>query len=368
VRTVTSRKALQLARFCAVFSALSLAYFNHQTAQAASAGSAYSIVDLGSFSQSSGDTIRGLNQFGELVGGSGHAGRGTRAFRLSNTELETFNGLRGADRSIAYASNEARAVVGSSNTATSLRAFLWTRGGGVKDLGTLPGDTGSEAFGINSKNQIVGYSSGPQGIEAVMWSSDGKIQGLGKLRPGDHSRALAINDAGAVVGFSGNSEKTTAFLWTPNGWMIDLGVLPGDVDSRAMSINRHNQVVGYSSGPAGTSAFLWTRDGPMKKIGGFPGADYSRAVSINERGEVVGTSGNATGTKAFLWTAKRGLINLDTVLPVGSDFRLTEAVAINDNGSILVVGYDEDDGDADHHDGHGNHEAPARIFLLVPRR
>jgi probable HAF family extracellular repeat protein len=363
-----SKNAPLLPRFCAVGFALALAFFDHDAAQAAAAGSGYTIVDLGSFSQSSGDTIRGLNQYGELVGGSGHAGRGTRAFRLSNTELETFNGLRGADRSIAYASNEAKAVVGSSNTATSLRAFLWTRAGGIKDLGTLPGDTGSEAFGINGKNQIVGYSSGPRGIQAVMWSADGRIQALGRLRTGDHSRAVAINDVGAVVGFSGNAEKTTAFLWTPNGWMIDLGALPGDTDSRAMSINRHNQVVGYSSGPSGTSAFLWTRDGPMKKIGGFAGDDYSRAVSINDRGEVVGTSGNDSGTKAFLWTTKRGLVNLDIFLPAGSDFRLTEAVAINDNGSILAVGYDEDDSDADHKDGHGNHEAPARIFLLVPKR
>jgi probable HAF family extracellular repeat protein len=135
-----------------------------------------------------------------------------------------------------------------------------------------------------------------------------------------------------------------------------------------MSINRHNQVVGYSSGSSGTSAFLWTPDRPLKKIGGFPGDDYSRAVSINDRGEVVGTSGNDSGTKAFLWTAKRGLVNLNTFLPPGSDFRLTEAVAINDAGSILAIGYDEDDNDADHKDGHGNHEAPARIFLLVPKR
>src|ERR1035437_7965957 len=47
-------------------------------------------------------------------------------------------------------------VVGSSGSTG--RAFLYTPGVGVQDLGTLPGGTSSYAFGINDNGQIVGFS------------------------------------------------------------------------------------------------------------------------------------------------------------------------------------------------------------------
>jgi len=40
------------------------------------------------------------------------------------------------------------------------RASLDVGAGGVRDLGTLPGDAVSQAVGINSSGQIVGVSSG----------------------------------------------------------------------------------------------------------------------------------------------------------------------------------------------------------------
>jgi probable HAF family extracellular repeat protein len=356
---------VRILHVCQIGFALAVLILLQGAAQPASPPAAYIVRELGSFSQSSGETIRGLSVAGELVGGSGHSGFGTRAFLLTNTKLEEIKGLRGADRSVAHGSNETSVVVGSSNTDTSLRAFMWTRKGGVKDLGTLPGDSGSEAFGINKHNQVVGYSSGPRGMQAVIWNSNGKIEGLGTMRADDHSRAYAINDLGAVVGFSGNPQRTSAFLWTREGGMKNLGALPGDKDSVALSINnKDSHVVGYSSGPGGDRGFLWTREGGIKTLGAFPGDDFSRAVSINDRGEVVGTSGGPSGTRAFLWTRSRGMENLNSLIPAGSDFGLSEAVAVNDQGTILAVGYDDDG----HADAHGNHEAPARIFLLTPRQ
>jgi uncharacterized membrane protein len=136
--------------------------------------------------------------------------------------------------------------VDSSNTHTSLRAFIWARGGKPRDLGALPGDRSSEAFGINKHNEAVGYSNGPRGIEAVLWSSEGKIQGPAKFSDGDNSRSYAINELGEVVGSPGNAKRKQAFIWVKNDGLKDLGALFDTGNSEALSINSRGEVIGYS--------------------------------------------------------------------------------------------------------------------------
>ena len=206
--------------------------------------------------QASSSIVRGFNSANEVVGGTIGFGRGKRAFLVTNGRAENLEGLPGTDSSVALAINDDSAAVGSSNTASSIHAFIWTRRDGVQDLGTLPGDSGSQAFGINRQNEVVGYSSGVNGIEAVLWARDGTIQGLGRLRDGDFSRAFAINEPGDVVGASGSRGADRAFLWTRNRGMEDLGVLPGNTESIATGINNPGRVVGYSSAPAGLALFF----------------------------------------------------------------------------------------------------------------
>ncbi len=145
--------------------------------------------------------------------------------------------------------------------------------------------------------------------------------------------------------------------------MEDLGVLPGDTASAATGINNPGRVVGYSSGPRGTRAFLWTRNGGMEDLGTLPGGNFSRALAINEPGDIVGTSGSPLGARATLWARTGAIQDLNTLIPAGSDFVLTQAVNINNPGTILAIGHD-DDGDGDNHD---DHESPSRVFLLQPR-
>jgi hypothetical protein len=54
--------------------------------------------------------------------------------------------------------------------------------------------------------------------------------------------------------------------------------------------------------------------------------------------------------------------DLNSIIPPGNDFVLFEAVSINNLGAILVLGNDDDG----HAHGHGDHETPARVFLLIP--
>lgn len=49
-------------------------------------------------------------------------------------------------------------IVNQSDAGGLSRAFIWTREGGMRDLGTLPGTTSAEVWAINNKGEIAGYS------------------------------------------------------------------------------------------------------------------------------------------------------------------------------------------------------------------
>lgn len=329
----------------------------------------YAVIDVATLEQAGGGMVRGMSIAGEIVG-TARSRSGKRGFRLgareSSTPTERLDGFLGSDGSAANAINELGAVAGASNTAVAIRAFRWTRIGGFSDLGTLPGDSSSEAWGINRHNDVVGYSSGPGGIEAVFWERNGSIQALGRLRDGDYSRAYAVNERGDVVGTSGQAGFTRAFLWTHMNAMEDLGAITGDDQSFATGINNAGQVVGYSSGALGESAFLWSRNNGMVNLGTLPGGEHSRALAINEPGDVVGTSDSPAGIRAVLWTRAGEMQDLNALIPAGRGFVLTEAVSINNRGLILAIGHSDDGAGVEPGHEPGGHEAPTRVFLLVP--
>jgi probable HAF family extracellular repeat protein len=299
----------------------------------------------------------------QAVGRSGYVtDSDTRAVRWTYLGVESLGTLPGGDYSAAYGMNLSGQVVGTSNTATVVRAFLWTSASGMQDLGTLPGNTGSEASDINNASQVAGTSSGPIGIRAVRWRSDRTIDNLGTLPGGNFSRADALNDSGQVVGTSGSPSGPRAFLWTASGGMTDLGTLPGDTESEAAAINGLGHVVGYSSGPAGTRAFLWTSGGGMQNLGTLPGGDYSKAYSINDLGQVVGTSTDSSGTtRAFFWTGVIGMLDLNGLIPVlDGGLILSEAHHINNLGLVTTLS-----GQVANPDDH-DHEHFYRVFLLQP--
>ena len=117
----------------------------------------YRVLDLGILEQALGGIVRGPNILSEVVGGSVGLGSHPRSFLLTTTTLESLGALPGGDWSASHAINEQSTVVGSSNAATSVRAYRWKRNRGLVDLGTVPSDTGSEAFGINKHDEAVGY-------------------------------------------------------------------------------------------------------------------------------------------------------------------------------------------------------------------
>jgi probable HAF family extracellular repeat protein len=184
--------------------------------------------------------------------------------------------LPGGNYSRACDINDLDEVAGTSVSATSERAVLWTKIGNVLDLGTLPGDTSSEARAINNNGDVVGYSKGPGGMRAFLWTQTTGMQDLGVLPGGNSSRALGINDKGTVVGSSTSSSGDRAFIWTKQAGMRDLNSAVskalGAVFVEAHAINHTGQILvmgnamhhSHGSGeaaqcaPAPPSSFLLT--------------------------------------------------------------------------------------------------------------
>jgi uncharacterized membrane protein len=323
---------------------------------------AYRVLDVGTLQEGVSSLFRGLNNAGHGAGGSGTFGSGHRALMLSSSRVEPI-GPPGADYSRAFGLNDLGEVVGSVNTASAVRGFVWSRAGGLRLLSPLPGDSGSEGFAINGRSETVGVSSGPRGTHAVRWSPSGVPQALATVAGTRTSRALAINDAGDAAGSAEDGRTRRAVRWRGGAGADELGALPGHVASEAVAINQRADIAGWS-GPLGAErAVLWVPGLAVRDLGTLPGGEWSRARAVNGRGEVVGTSGSFLGARAFRWTAAAGLQDLNDLIPI-SDFVLVDVSGINDAGDIFVIGRDEvrDAGV----DTHTNHEFPVRVFFLQP--
>src|SRR5436190_4974999 len=96
----------------------------------------YSIVQLGVLPGSGRNSsmVRAINAAGDVVGRSGTpANTATEAFIRSGGALQGIGVLPGGEYSEASGLNDLGEVVGSSNTASRIRAFRWTRGAGMQD-------------------------------------------------------------------------------------------------------------------------------------------------------------------------------------------------------------------------------------------
>jgi probable HAF family extracellular repeat protein len=169
----------------------------------------------------------------------------------------------------------------------------------------------------------------------------GVTQDLGTMS-GCSSQGLAINDAGQIAGyFSDTSGNSHAYLYS-NGTTVDLGNL-GYQYAQAYGINASGQVTGYSyrAPGIGPDAFLWS-NGVMGDIGNLGGSNGSTGNAINVAGQVVGfswTTGNVT-QHAFMYIAGT-MVDLNSQISdaIAAKYTLVNAVAINDNGQIVVHGY-----------------------------
>ncbi|MEI7036243.1 hypothetical protein [Fulvimonas yonginensis] len=177
-----------------------------------------------------------INNRGQVVGISGDCDQAVGRFTARHAVLWDKGGivvlgdLGGVAWNTPVAINQHGDVVGFANVpggatpgSVHEHAFLWTRRDGMRDLGTLPGDTHSQALGINDRGQVVGLSyGGTAGLRAFLWEN-GVMKDLNTLvAPGyaDHLLfANDVDDGGRITGQAVNAEGSVAFafLAVPDG-------------------------------------------------------------------------------------------------------------------------------------------------------
>jgi probable HAF family extracellular repeat protein len=260
-----------------------------------------------------------LNEQGQVAGYSTTATGAVHAFLWTpGVGMQDLGVLDGGTSSRARGINDRGEVVGQSTLPRvdprepQTHAFLWTPAGGMQDLGALGGGlTSSVASDINNVGQVVGRSYSADQIitpptdpeffsRAFLWSPGQGMQDLGALS-GGHATAYAINDNGQVVGKSWLSsfspppygQNLRAVLWTPGQGIRELGRLwDGPHNSAAYGINEAGQVVGESDlGIAfldgfPLQAFLWTAADGMEALS--PTTGLTTARDINNHQQVVG--------------------------------------------------------------------------------
>lgn len=192
---------------------------------------------------------RGISDDGMTIVGIGESVRGQEGwvYSVADDTFTPIGGLPGATQSsYAYGvSRDGRVVVGLSNSAQGQEAFAWTRDGGMRGLGFLPGPIRavyrSEANAANDDGSvIVGEShsaaGAPNGLEAFRWSEQEGMIPLGDLPGGAFaSWAYAVSGDGDIVvgrasiqgpcGAFGCGSLSRAFIWTRCEGMRDVQLL-----------------------------------------------------------------------------------------------------------------------------------------------
>jgi probable HAF family extracellular repeat protein len=292
-------------------------------AQAASEGTRYRVIDLGTLG---GDYTEpgGINDRGEIEGWGNLAGDSQiQAFFWKNGVLTAIPGLAATNSTAGWAISNSGQVGVAGETPdpdplgedfcrfgnfTICRPFVWQEG--TVTLLPLPAGNNAAPTGFNNINEVTGKAeraeldptcgSSPQKLQThgIVWRN-GKIRHLLPNFPGDTQGAgHSINDLGQVVGWSGNCIGppflSHALLWD-KGKRIDLGTLGGP-NNQAYNINNKGDVVGFSGNADGSvvHGFLWHR-GHMRDLGVLPGNVFSFGAASNDAGDIVGASGDANG-------------------------------------------------------------------------
>ena len=238
-----------------------------------------------------------------------------------------------------------------------------------------------DASGINALGQVVGNTFGFGSFYqwGFLWTSAAGMTSFG----GSYEPTFVngISNKGQVVGQNSERPDTSYATSWKDGVATDLGALGGSVDSVSSSslangINDLGQTVGWSTinaiSPGGCYEFfdptdcvihavLWTPSGVISDLGTLPGDQSSSALKINLFGQVIGSSGNTVTLqqlspqvigRPFIWSTRKGMQDLNILIPPHSGWVLNSATDINVWGQIV---------------GSGTFKGQPHGFLLTPR-
>ena len=174
-----------------------------------------------------------INDRGQVVGISGACGTAVGGVSATHAVMWDERGaphdlgtIGGVAWNTPAAISDEGVVTGFANVpggATPTRfyphAFVWTARGGMRDLGTLPGDLLSQGLGVNDEGQIVGESCQAHlaNCRAFVWQH-GQMTDLNSVLAGPAGHLITandINDEGRITGRAGVASGTVAFVASP---------------------------------------------------------------------------------------------------------------------------------------------------------
>lgn len=201
----------------------------------------------------------GINQNGQVTGGSQNAGNLYDAFLLSQGKLIDLGHPNGFLDSEGFAINSQGDIASDGDLApgqTPRHALLY-RSGAWQDLGTLVGSD-SSALSLNNADQVTGRASTASGTSHALLFTGGKMVDLGTLGSDTVSSGTGINASGVVVGTSGNSHAFVDKCGQMQGLNRLIPANSGWQLVHAFGINDSGQIVGIGTHSNQEASFLLT--------------------------------------------------------------------------------------------------------------
>jgi probable HAF family extracellular repeat protein len=289
--------------------------------------------------------VNGCNsKTGNYAVGSYFSGTQIRAYRWSaGTGLQDV-GVSAASPTVAlFAEPEiGSVVVGYGTVGTNIHAFWWHPQLGIQDLGTF-GGSDSTAYCVSAFGEVtVGEAHDPNDQNHAfrfVRGANAVIEDLGTLGGFTSSAYFVSQNGFTVVGDSQiKNGSTHAFVWNELDGMIDCGSFPGGESYCTRCSEDGTAVLGRSrKGDGKFYAFRWTDREGMRSLGSLGGHRAESQYASVDGAVVTGTALNKVQQRrAFRWSEKVGMRDLGTL---GGAYSFPTGIS---GDGRLIVGVSED--------------------------